>query len=228
VAAYALARILLHVLRPVELPLATLLAWTGAAAIIAGGVLALRQTDARRLLAYSSVSQMGCIALGLGLATPAALAGAYLHILNHALMKAALFLTVGAAALRGRGPQLAALGLGHGMPVTAACAVVAALSMVGVPPAGGFFSKWYLLQGAFEAREPLLVLVILVGSLLALGYMYRFTEAVWFGPSALAERDVGEPRPIVIGLVLLATATVAVGLGSAVLVEILAPVTGSG
>jgi multicomponent Na+:H+ antiporter subunit D len=170
---------------------------------------------------------MGYIALGLGLATPAALAGAYLHILNHALMKAALFLTVGAAALRGRGPVLTALGLGHGMPVSATCAVVAALSMVGVPPAGGFFSKWYLLQGAFEAREPFMVLTILIGSLLALGYMYRFTETVWFGPSMPADRDAGEPRPVVIGLVLLATATVAVGLGNAVLVGILAPVTGT-
>ncbi|MBI2466569.1 MAG: hypothetical protein HYV62_01910 [Candidatus Rokubacteria bacterium] len=225
-AAYALARVLLYVLRPAELPVGPVLAWAGAAAIVAGGVLALRQTDARRLLAYSSVSQMGYIALGLGVATPAALAGAYLHILNHALMKAALFLTLAAAAFHGRGPALARLGLGRGMPVTAACAVVAALSMVGVPPAAGFFSKWYLLQGAVEAGQPLLVASILVGSLLALAYMYRFTEAVWFGVPAPRDGPREAPRPVLFGLVVLAVLTLAAGLANAPLVGLLAPVLG--
>ncbi len=243
-AAYALARTLLYVLRPSDLPVATILAWTGAAAILVGGVLALRQTDARRLLAYSSVSQMGYIALGFGLATPAGLAGAYLHILNHALMKAALFLSVGAAALQGRGPAVHALGLGRGMPVAAACAVVAGLSMVGVPPFGGFFSKWYLLEGTVGAGEPVLAGVILAGSLLALGYMYRFTEEVWLGGSGASPTPAEDapkgghaapgaggtpgatPSAVAIGLVILAAVTLAAGLGNVALVGVLAPVTG--
>lgn len=217
-AAYAMARLLLYVLRPESVPVATAVAWTGGVAIVVGAVMALRQADARRLLAYSSVSQMGYIVLGIGLANTASLAGAYLHILNHAVMKAALFIAVGAALLHGRGPRLDALRLGPGMPVTATCMIVAALSMVGVPPAGGFFSKWYLLQGALEAREPVLVAAILTGSLLAAVYMYRLTEAVWFpgtSPTGAAEA----PRSILLALVVLAVAIVAAGLGNGPIVE---------
>ncbi len=215
-AAYVLARALLHVLRPGDLGVHTVLAWMGALAIVAGGVLALRQADARRLLAYSSVSQMGYIVLGLGVANGAALAGAYLHILNHTIMKAALFIAVGAVAARGHGVAVGALE--RGMPVTATCAVVAALSLVGVPPAGGFFSKWYLLQGAIEAGQPGLVTAILLGSLLGAVYMYRLTERVWFPHSPRGRAPTEAPRMVLAGLALLAAAVVAVGLGNAVVV----------
>ncbi|MGH7277854.1 MAG: proton-conducting transporter membrane subunit, partial [Candidatus Rokuibacteriota bacterium] len=221
--AYVLARVLLYVLHA-GVPVTTLVAWAGAAAVVAGGALALRQVDARRLLAYSSVSQMGYIALGIGVGNTIGLAGAYLHILNHALMKAALFLALGAAAFAGRGPALTAGGLGR-MPVTGACAIVAALSMVGVPPVGGFFSKWYLLQGAIEAGQPLLVAAILAGSLLAAVYMYRLTEAVWFGKPA-PRATLEAPVPMLVALVLLATGIVAAGLGNAAIVaHLLLPAT---
>jgi multicomponent Na+:H+ antiporter subunit D len=207
------------VTRPSELPVTTALAWAGAIAIIAGGVMAARQSDARRLLAYSSVSQLGYIAVGLGVANEAALAGAYLHLLNHAVMKSLLFVAVGAALFRGGRPQLRALGLDRSMPVTAACVVIAALSIVGVPPAGGFFSKWYLLRGAFEAGQPLLVAVLLAGGLLAVIYMYRLTEAVWVGDGAAPTPAREAPVSVLISLVLLAGLTIGVGLGSAALVE---------
>jgi multicomponent Na+:H+ antiporter subunit D len=223
-AAYALARVLLYVLPPTEIPVTAIIAWAGAVAIIAGGVMAIRQDDARRLLAYSSVSQMGYVALGLGVANTSALAGVYLHILNHALMKGALFIGVGAMLVRGRGPGLGGLGLGREMPVTGACMVVAALSMVGVPPAGGFFSKWYLLQGALEAGQPAFVAAILVGSLLALVYMYRLTEAVWFGEPSSPGPAQEPPAVVVLGLVVLAVAMLAAGLGnSAIVTRLLAP-----
>jgi multicomponent Na+:H+ antiporter subunit D len=223
-AAYVLARILLYVIRPEGALVGPFLAWAGAAAILAGGVLSLRQTDARRLLAYSSVSQMGYIALGLGLANASALVGAYLHVLNHALMKAVLFLVLAAAALQRRSMRLPAALPGPQMPVSATCAVVAALSMVGVPPAGGFFSKWYLLEGALAAREPLLAGTVLAGSLLAAGYMYRLTEAVWFGDPRPRDAGPEAPRALLLGLVALTLAIVVVGLGSATLVAgVLAP-----
>jgi multicomponent Na+:H+ antiporter subunit D len=223
-AAYVMARLLLSVLPVAGLPAATLLAWAGAAAIVAGGLLALRQADARRLLAYSSVSQMGYIALGVGLANASALSGAYLHLLTHATMKGALFLVVGAAARRSRGPAVATLGLGRGMPVTAACAVVAGLSMVGVPPTGGFFSKWYLLQGAVEAGEPVFVIAILLGSLLAAVYVYRLTESAWFERAPRAAETVEAPWPVLVSLVVLAAGSVAVGPASAAIVShLLAP-----
>jgi multicomponent Na+:H+ antiporter subunit D len=223
-AVYVLARVLLYVLPSGGLPLGATLGWAGGLGILAGGALAVTQTDARRLLAYSSVSQMGYIALGLGLANESGLAGAYLHVLSHALMKAALFLTVAAAALDGRGPTLAGLRRGPRMPITGACAVVAALSMVGVPPASGFFSKWYLLEGAFAAGQPLLAGVILAGSLLAAVYMYRLTEAVWFGEAGPRDGRREAPAPLLIGLVLLTIATLGVGLGNVALVSgVLAP-----
>ncbi|MBI2219000.1 MAG: hypothetical protein HYU51_17070 [Candidatus Rokubacteria bacterium] len=218
-AAYMVARILLYVLRPVEavgLPVGTILAWAGGLSILFGGILAIRQTDARRLLAYSSVGQVGYIGVGLGLANDAALVGAYLHILNHALLKAALFIAVGATALH---VGFRTGGLGRGMPVTATVAVVAGLSAVGVPPAGGFFSKWYLLQGTLEARQPLLTVVILLGSLLAVAYMYRLTETVWRGQSAVP-RVTPEAQPaVLISLVVLAFAIVAAGVGNTAIVS---------
>jgi multicomponent Na+:H+ antiporter subunit D len=219
-AAYALARVLLHVLPPASLGADTALAWVGGAAVLAGGVLAVRQGDARRLLAYSSVSQMGYIALGLGLANGAGVAGATLHVLHHALLKSALFLAVGAMAPEGGGATLSALRLGARRPLVAACVVVAALSMVGVPPAGGFFSKWLLLQGAVQAGQPVLVAVILAGSLLALAYAYRLTEAVWFAGEAAA--PPAPPAALQVALVVLAVAIVVTGLGSGVIVERLA------
>ncbi|HET9489917.1 MAG TPA: proton-conducting transporter membrane subunit [Methylomirabilota bacterium] len=223
-AAYVLARVLLYVLKPESLPVGATLAWAGAVAILAGGALAAREPDARRLLAYSSVSQMGYIALGFGLGVQQALAGAYLHILAHALMKAALFVALAAAVLDGRGPTLTALRLGQRMPVTGACAVIAALSMVGVPPVAGFFSKWYLLQGAVAAGQPVLAGAILTGSLLAAVYMYRLTEAVWFGPPRAAGGPPEAPTPLLVGLVALTVATVVVGLGNAELfMDVLEP-----
>ena len=226
-AAYAMARTLLYVLRPHDLPVTTALAWAGGVAVVAGGIMAARQSDARRLLAYSSVSQLGYIAVGIGLANPASLAGAYLHILNHAVMKALLFAAVGAALLRGGRAELRALGLDRTMPVTAACAVVGALSLVGIPPAGGFFSKWYLLRGALDAGQPLLVAALLAGSGLAVVYTYRLTEGVWIGRER--ERGGGAPEAppsVLLGLVVLAVLAIAAGLASAPLVEgVLVPAT---
>jgi multicomponent Na+:H+ antiporter subunit D len=219
-AVYALARIMLHVLQPEGIPAGAAVAWAGGAAILAGGVLALRQSDARRLLAYSSVSQMGYIALGVGLANAPSLAGAYLHILHHALMKSTLFIAVGASVLEGRGGTLAALRLGERRPLLAACVVVAALSLVGVPPAGGFFSKWYLLQGAVAAGQPALAAAILLGSLLALGYAYRLTEALWF-PRADAAAPAAAPAAVQVSLVVLAVAIVVTGIASGAIVDVL-------
>jgi multicomponent Na+:H+ antiporter subunit D len=91
--------------------------------------------------------------------------------------------------------------------------------MIGVPPAAGFFSKWYLLQGALAAGQPILAGAILGGSLLAVVYMYRFTEAVWFGEPRAAGGPPEAPMPLLVGLVALAVASVAVGLGNAALVS---------
>ena len=217
VAVYVLARVVLYVLHLDHIFTATL-AWAGALAIVVGGIMAVRQHDARRLLAFSSVSQLGYIVLGLGLTNASALTGAYLHILNHAVMKATLFGVVGGCVLSNRGPGVGRLALGAGTPVVALGAVVAALSMVGIPPLGGFFSKWYLLQGALDAGEPALVGAILAGSLLAAVYMYRFTETVWFPPESAPSAVGASALPLQIGLLMLAAASLAAGLGNEIIV----------
>ncbi len=233
VAAYALARVLFSVLGAGIVVdrsfLALALAWLGAASILAGGVLALRQTDLRRLLAYSSVSQMGYIVLGLGLADATSLAGAYLHVLNHALMKACLFFVAGAAALRLGGARLADLRTMHRrMPLTTLCLVVAALSMIGVPPAGGFFSKWYLLLGALGQERWALAAVILAGGLLAVAYMFRVLEHACLEPRADEDHHPPAPRggrwaeagPAMLApMLLLSAGIVAAGLGNAWIVS---------
>lgn len=232
VAAYALARILFSVLGAPEVGsprfLLPALAWAGGAAIVAGGLLAARQEDVRRLLAYSSVSQLGYIALGLGLANRAALAGAYLHILAHAVMKACLFYAAGAVGLRRGGFARSDLRLLHRrMPLTTAATVVAALSMIGVPPTVGFFSKWYLLSGAVAAGQGVLAAVVVAGGLLAAWYMFRLLEPAWVTPRG---EGAGPPAPVAAGpeeappamllpLLALAVAAVALGLGSAPIVS---------
>jgi multicomponent Na+:H+ antiporter subunit D len=220
-AAYALARTVLYVLGGGGVSIATLLTWAGAASIVVGGVMAVRQVDARRLLAYSSVSQLGYIALGLGLANAPALTGAYFHVLSHALLKATLFIAVGVSASTALPGAIT-----RRMPITAACAVIAGLSMIGIPPTAGFFSKWYLLEGAVAAGQPVLVAAILIGTVLALAYTYRLTEAVWIGGVAddgHARRDA--PTPALVSLVMLATGTVAAGFASAgIVAAVLGPV----
>jgi multicomponent Na+:H+ antiporter subunit D len=197
VSAYALLRILFWVfaggvLAP-ERVLLELVAWAGAAAVVGGGILALVQTDLRRLLAYSSVGQMGVVALGIGLANPDGLTGAVLHIANDALMKGALFLAAGLVLLRYGVREVSDLSRVRGQaPWTAAAVVVAGLSLIGVPPLSGFFGKWYVLSGAVAAERWIFVVALLVGSLATVGYVFRIIEPLFFG--LRPERQAPGPR----------------------------------
>ena len=149
VSAYALFRVLYFV-TPAEGASAQalmLLGWVSVVAVLAGSILAMAQHDIRRMLAYSSVGQMGYIVLGFALGTPAALIGALLHLFGHAVMKGCLFLVVGGIRWRTGIYRISDYaGMGRRMPLTMAAFVVAALAMIGLPPTLGFFSKWYLLS----------------------------------------------------------------------------------
>jgi multicomponent Na+:H+ antiporter subunit D len=166
------------------LPVAQILTYLAAIAIIYGSVVAIAQKEMKRMLAYSSVAQIGYIGLGIGLANPLGLIGAVLHVLNHAFMKAGLFLVAGNLRFK----------LGHSridklnnsvrkkMPWTMAAFTVGALSMVGLPPMAGFFSKWYLVLATLENSNVLLLIVILISSLLNLVYFFRILEKVYMRP----------------------------------------------
>lgn len=215
VSAYALLRILFWVfaggaLAP-ERVLLELVAWAGAAAVVGGGLLALLQTDLRRLLAYSSVGQMGVVALGIGLANADGLTGAVLHIANDALMKGALFLAAGLVLLRYGVRKVGDLSRVRGQaPWTAAAVVVAGLSLIGVPPLGGFFGKWYVLSGAVAAERWIFVAALLVGSLATVGYVFRIIEPLFFG--IRPDRPPPGPRSLTaVACVVLAVGMILVG-----------------
>ena len=182
VSAYALFRVLYFV-TPADgasAQVLMLLGWVSVVAVLAGSVLAMAQHDIRRMLAYSSVGQMGYIVLGMALGTPAALIGALLHLFSHAVMKGCLFLVVGGIRWRTGIYRISDYaGMGRRMPLTMAAFVVAALAMIGLPPTLGFFSKWYLLSGAVEAGAWLFVAALVLSSLLGVVYFFRVFEVAY-------------------------------------------------
>jgi len=226
VMAYALVRLFLDVFQPAYLrdmfPITSLIGWLAAAGIIVGSVMAIAQADLRRMLAYSSVGQIAFVALGIGLGNPLGLIGALLHILNHAFMKGCLFLIAGAIRYRAGTFEIPNLGgLGRRMPWTMAAFTVAALSMVGVPPAAGFFSKWYLVLGSIAAGNWLFVAVIVASSLLTCVYFFRVLEKVYLTlPSGeVASLPVKDPPAGMLApILLLAAGVVVLGLMNAVIV----------
>ncbi len=152
---------------------------------LVGSCVAVFETNLKRMLGYSSVAQIGYILLGVGLVTPLGLTGAVLHVFNHALMKAGLFMAVACLAYRiGRFSMPDIAGCAREMPWTMAAFVIAGLSMVGVPLTAGFVSKWYLVMACLELGMPgyLLAALLLLASLLALVYVWKVVEAAYFKP----------------------------------------------
>ena len=149
--------------------------------IYVASLAAIYQTNIKRLLAYSSVAQIGYMMLGIGFVSVTGLTGGIVHLFNHALMKAALFLAVGCAVLRLGSSDLADWkGLGRRMPITMAAFVLAGLSLIGVPLTVGFISKWYLILAALEVGWWPVALLALLSSLLAVIYVWRVVEVAYF------------------------------------------------
>ena len=149
--------------------------------IYVASLAAIYQTNIKRLLAYSSVAQIGYMMLGIGFVSVTGLTGGIVHLFNHALMKAALFLAVGCAVLRLGSSDLADWkGLGRRMPITMAAFVLAGLSLIGVPLTVGFISKWYLILAALELGWWPIALLALLSSLLAVVYVWRVVEVAYF------------------------------------------------
>jgi len=165
---------------------AILLALAGVAIVVAS-ITAIFQRDLKRLLAWSSLAQIGTIVLGVGIGNAQGLAGALLHMLSHALTKGALFMAAAIFALRLRGTALERLeGAGRRMPWTAAALVLAGLSLVGVPLTAGFVSKWTIVLAALERDWWPVAAFILVTSLLTLAYIIRVFEVLYFRLPATA------------------------------------------
>lgn len=184
------------------------------AAMFVASFIAVFETNLKRMLAFSSVAQIGYITLGIGLANQAGLTGGLVHVVNHALMKAALFLAAGAIFYRVGTVQLKELvGIGRKMPLTMAAFTIAGLGLVGTPGTSGFVSKWYLALGALDKGWWVLVFLIVGSSLIALVYVGRVLEAAWLRePSAAIAHANDPPLSMLLPLIVLATATIYFGI----------------
>lgn len=186
----------------------------GLASILVGALGALGQRDLKRMLAYSSISQVGYIVLGLAAGPGLGLAGAVFHLFNHAVFKALLFVNSAAVERQSGTRDMTRLGgLGSQMPVTGATSVLAMLSTAGLPPLAGFWSKLVIVLGVWQAGHAAAAAVAVLASVLTLAYFVVMQRRVFFGEvvdgcRALREADGWVLAPAL----LLAALTVALGL----------------
>ena len=166
-----------------QLAITEILLPLGLLGIFVATIVAIFQTDLKRLLAYSSIAQIGYIVVGLCMNTVSGLTASITHIFNHGLIKAALFMAVGIIVLRMKTSDLRELsGVGKQMPLTSFGFVLGGLGIIGVPLTAGFVSKWLLLIAAFEQGWWTTVILLLVSSLLSIVYVWRFVEVAYFKP----------------------------------------------
>tara|TARA_B100001250_G_scaffold410752_1_gene437848 strand:- start:4239 stop:5717 length:1479 start_codon:yes stop_codon:yes gene_type:complete len=166
-----------------QLAITEILLPLGLLGVFIATIVAIFQTDLKRLLAYSSIAQIGYIVIGLSMATVSGLTASITHIFNHGLIKAALFMAVGIIVLRMKTSDLRDLsGIGKRMPITSLGFVLGGLGIIGVPLTAGFISKWYLLIGAFEQGWWITTTLLLVSSLLSIVYVWRFVDVAYFKP----------------------------------------------
>jgi multicomponent Na+:H+ antiporter subunit D len=149
--------------------------------MFSGSLAAIHQTSLKRLLAYSSVAQIGYLTLGLSFASVTGLTGGLVHLFNHALMKGGLFLAVASMAFRLGTSDLDRLpGIGKRMPLTTAAFVLGGLALIGVPGTVGFVSKWYLVLAALEKGWTPVAVLIVLSSLLTVIYVWTVVELAYF------------------------------------------------
>lgn len=189
----------------------------GLAGMFVASLVAVFQEDVKRMLAYSSVAQIGYMLLGLSLATVEGLTATLVHVFNHALMKGALFMAVACVVLRAGSHSIHAFaGLSKRMPFTTWAFLISGLSLIGVPLTVGFISKWYLLDAAFSAGHWYAGFLIVASSLIALIYVGRVAEMMLLrepaeeGPYALPKQDA--PLSMLIPMWILVLANIYFGL----------------
>jgi len=228
-AVYLLLRLLFSVFGktvPFEsMPVGDVLLVLGLAGMFIAALVAVFEENTERMLAYSSVSQIGYIMLGIGLANVSGLTGALAHIVNHAVMKTALFLALGTVFYRIGSTRLEDMaGLGRKMPLTMSAFGIAGLGLIGTPGTAGFISKWYLVLGAVEKGWWFIVFAIVLSSLISAVYIGRIWEVLWFRePGAAAQKAKDPPMMMLVPLWVLAIATVYLGFDTRASVGFAAP-----
>lgn len=190
-------------------------------AILSTSLVAIHQENVKRLLAYSSVAQIGYIMLGVSLASVTGVAAGLLHLFNHALMKGALFMAMGCVMYRVGSVRIDALaGLGKKMPWTMAGFVAGGLSIIGVPLTVGFISKWYLVQAALEAGLWWVAVLVMVGSLMAVVYIWKVVEAAYFRPFPGDDEPGEAPLSLLVPLWIMVAANIWFGVNASLTTDV--------
>lgn len=192
------------------IPAHTVALYVAGFTVVAASAIALRQTNLKRLLAYSTISQLSYIVLAALILTPLSEIGATLHIVAHAFGKITLFFTAGAIYVASKKTEVTQLrGIGHHMPFTMTAFTIGALSMIGVPPTAGFISKWYILGGAFQADSYFVLGVLILSTVLNAAYFLPIVfRAFFYQDEAAGAQSHGEaPTTMVVALSLTATLT---------------------
>jgi multicomponent Na+:H+ antiporter subunit D len=184
VGVFSILRVVFFILGPgylAELNLGVILTTLASVTILVASLVALTQDNLKRRLAYSTVGQLSYMLLGAGMLTVSGMTGGLLHIAMHAFGKITLFLCAGAIYIASHKKYISEMdGLGRRMPITYLAFFIASLSIIGMPPLGGFLSKWNLVIGAIEAHQLLLVVVLLVSSLLNAAYFFPIVYRGFF------------------------------------------------
>jgi multicomponent Na+:H+ antiporter subunit D len=183
--------------------------------ILMASIIALSKDNLKARLAYSTVSQLSYIILGVALLTPHSIDGGLIHIVNHAFAKITLFFCAGAIYVAAHKKNISEMsGLGRTMPFTFGAFAVASLSMIGAPPVAGFVSKWYLLVGSMEAHQVGILLILIASTVLNVGYFAPVTYRAFFGksPEGAAVGIQEAPLSMLIPILIAVTISVIIGI----------------
>jgi multicomponent Na+:H+ antiporter subunit D len=197
----------------------------GLITMVVGGLMALVQRDLKRLLAYSCISQIGYILLGVGYGTAMGIQGGLFHLLNNAIYKVLLFMCAGAIFYRVGTSNLDEMGgLGKNMPVTAGVFTVGALAISGVPPFNGFASKWTIYVAGMEAGQPIATVIAIIISALTLAYFLKAINSAFLGQRPKHLREVKEaPALMLIPMLALASLCVVFGILPGLGIDLVSP-----
>jgi multicomponent Na+:H+ antiporter subunit D len=190
-------------------------AYVAAATIVVGSLIALTKNDLKARLAYSTVSQLSYVVVGVSMLTPMAVQGGMAHIAHHAFSKITLFFAAGAIYVATHNKKIDQMnGFGWRMPWTFGAFFIASLSMIGMPPVCGFVSKWYLVNGALQADQIVLLVALLLSTALNAGYFVPiFIRAFFFKPAPEANVEQYTEAPLTMVVPLCTTALISVILG---------------
>jgi len=217
VGVFSILRVVFHIFGPdflQEINLGLIITTVASVTLLVASLVALTQDNLKRRLAYSTIGQLSYMVLGAGMLSAAGMTGGTLHIAMHAFGKITLFFCAGAIYVASGKKYISQMdGLGRRMPVTYMAFLLGSLSIIGMPPLGGFISKWYLVIGAVNSDQLILLLILLISSLLNAAYFLPIVYRGFFAKAAEGEEEVGvKEAPVFCLIPLSVTALASLGL----------------